>query len=74
MAFLQPLDIVDRGVGSGFDATVLERCDPGDEAALEGLRVERGENIAQMIMRGRAVAIGRAVTRTNSARRDGRNS
>ena len=24
--------------------------DPGDEAALEGLRVERGENIAQMVI------------------------
>jgi len=34
------------------------RRDPGDEAAPEGLRVERGDNIAQMIMRGRAVATG----------------
>jgi len=30
---------------------------PIDETALKGRRVERGENIAQMILRGRAVAI-----------------
>ena len=29
--------------------------DPGDEAALEGLGVERGEDVAYKIVRGRAV-------------------
>jgi hypothetical protein len=43
-----------------------QRRGPGDEAALESLRVERGENIAQMIMRGRAVAIGRNRRRRSS--------
>jgi hypothetical protein len=37
MAFLQPLDIVDRGVCSGFDATVLavDRPVPADRRILE---------------------------------------
>ena len=34
---------------------LVKRRNPGDKAALERLRVERGENIAQMIMRRRAV-------------------
>ena len=38
-----------------------QRRDPGDEAALEGLRVERGENITQMIMCGRAVRYGEPI-------------
>jgi hypothetical protein len=44
-----------------------QRRDPGDEAALERLRIERGENIAQMIMCGRAVAIGHPSTGSGPA-------
>ena len=31
-----------------------ERTHPGDEAALELLRIEHGEDIAELVMRGRA--------------------
>jgi len=37
---------------------VRQRRNPGHKAKLEGASVERGEDIAEMIMRGRAVHIG----------------
>ena len=37
---------------------VRQRRDPGHEAKLEGAGVERGEDIAEMIMGGRTVHIG----------------
>jgi hypothetical protein len=37
---------------------VGQRRDPGHEASLEGAGVERGKDIAEIIMGGRAVQIG----------------
>lgn len=45
-----------------FGRRVGQGRDPGDKAPLERLRVERGENIAQMIMGGRALREGAEAT------------
>ena len=37
---------------------VGQRRDPGHEASLEGAGVERGKDVAEVIVRGRAVLIG----------------
>nr|WP_281433653.1 hypothetical protein [Methylosinus sp. H3A] len=47
-----------RGFAVGGDDLgwrLSQSRDPGDEAALERLRVERGENVAEMVVRQRAV-------------------
>jgi hypothetical protein len=44
---------------------VRQRSDPGHEAKLEGTGLERGEDIAEMIMRGRAVYMRSIACRYN---------
>ena len=41
--------------GDRLDRRADQRRDPGDEATLERLRVETGEDVAEMVMRRRAV-------------------
>ncbi len=44
--------------GDDVGGRLGQRRHPGNEAALERLRVERGEDIAELVMRGRAVLEG----------------
>ena len=44
--------------GDEIRSEFRQRCDPGNEATLEGLRVEGCEQIAELIMRRRAVLKG----------------
>ena len=45
----------EAGTGDDFLGRAGQRCHPVNETALEALGVEDGENIAEVIVRGRAM-------------------
>jgi len=61
MAFLQPFDIMDRGVGSGFDTPVIaiDRFVPADRGILEIIGFLLGGKDFYVVVKGALIALER---------------
>ena len=61
MAFSQPFDIVDRGVGSGFDTPVIpiDRFEPADRRILETTGFLLGGEDFYVVVQGALIALER---------------